>query len=823
MTDIFAWVEKYGSKWWGLLSLSVIPFLVVLFPLLFGDQVFAGHDTRLYPYFDFYKNAITSGESIWWNPYNYSGFPIAVSATGGFLSPLLYLIVKYAPALFAYHWLVFLNVVLGAFFMARLLKALEIPFWGSIVGGIVFAFSEWRWIDDITIVNAIPLLPLFFLLTLSFHKGKRKALLWLAIAVAYGIVTALFHYLLEGIFAAFLFAVFLAVFQSGAGAPWYTRKKNWYPILGYSVAVLVGVLLALPQVVPSLLYAGLSAGRAFIPHGEAVIEGLRGGDIMKLFFPYADVWFLPASPSTSYIGIFPLLFLFSAFVLKKNNVIKFFSVLFGLSVLLALNNSWLFWLLHHIPPFTLLHLSFRWMFIGWFAAAVLVGFAVGEIERGAKVPQARAIFRALLISAGGLFLLGVLAKLLILFRGVAILSYLKDYFRTHLYGSENLLPLSHYYNYIERLFGEAVALIDIARPEFFLSVMFIALTGFFGWYAMRRNMPLQTFVKSASVIAVLNLMLIWPVYARTLSQEAFLREPETAVFLANEPEGRTLTFIKGVTEFQKLHVPAGAKGATLEEGFILNRAMLFANTNMFSRIESAEIYEPLMSRRMARLVALLGSDLVWTEDKLSRSGAPPEELARTLSTRVPIASFLNIRYIVSAYPLDPAHFKKIFETAVTDYRIPLMIYENPAARPRFYFASPVSHIAEDELKAFELLKTMPASPRGVFIECSQEAQDVICTDKKVPGFDGKGTITVQTKKNTESVLKTTSNEPQLLIFSENNLPGWKAYIDGKETTLFTVGSVYIGVVISRGTHEVRFEFRYGTILEEGWSLIKPAW
>lgn len=81
-------------------------------------------------------------------------------------------------------------------------------------------------------------------------------------------------------------------------------------------------------------------------------------------------------------------------------------------------------------------------------------------------------------------------------------------------------------------------------------------------------------------------------------------------------------------------------------------------------------------------------------------------------------------------------------------------------------------------------------------------------------MDGKGEIEVKTKKNTVSILKTKSEMTQFLVFSENHFPGWKAYVDGQETAIYTVGSVYMGVAVPEGEHEVKFEFTYRTIIEE---------
>jgi uncharacterized membrane protein YfhO len=65
-----------------------------------------------------------------------------------------------------------------------------------------------------------------------------------------------------------------------------------------------------------------------------------------------------------------------------------------------------------------------------------------------------------------------------------------------------------------------------------------------------------------------------------------------------------------------------------------------------------------------------------------------------------------------------------------------------------------------------------------------------------------------TNNNDDILYKSNSKEKQFAVFSEiyYNL-GWKAYIDGKETTIYQSNYVLRGIVIPAGAHEIKFEFR----------------
>ena len=825
--------DQLVQKKWCAFTMCALPFFILLFPFLIGSAVFVGLDTRQYPFYFFYNDSLTSGNSFLWNPLNYSGFPIFVSITGGFLFPIFFVLFKFLPYIEAYHWIVFLSLALSSYGTFIFLRKLNVHYLGCFMAAYVFGFSQWIWVGDVVIMVTMPLLPLSFLWILELSRGKNYPIFLLALGIAYGILAGMFNYLLETIFAVGLFAIFLFFYTWNSGQ-FFFCSKNIKTLYGSIIGVGGGIILSFYQIIPTLVYTPLSAGRGSIDHWGAVSGGIVWSDLFKLFSPYFDPWFLNGSYERFYIGIMPLILFFASFWFKKSGVIRFFYGLFFASVFLSLDGSWLFWILHHVPPFNLLHLSFRWMFIGWFAAAVIVGWAVDRIMAGEEIRYVPKIAGFFGILFWGLFGASASVFTALFFFQERILGLLKNYFRDTMYAATSGgFSLEHYYNYIDRLFLQTKNLIDITNPMFFMPLIFVGV----GWYVLSRfrdgTIDRLMFSRLIVIITVFNLSAVWFVYSRSIDAGVLKTKPAIAGFIETRGvDGRVLTFLRKYTEFEKLQIPAGGNEVSFTELSVLNREMLFANTNLLYGVESAEIYEPLMSRRMARVVALTGSNLVWFGSVLAAESGTPQDKAAKLETRKNILNFLNIRYIISAYPFDDSVFPKIFETTILPpYNIPIGVYENASARPRFYFASsletilqasPSGNSLEDEIAAFEKLKTISEDGLSIFVECEVEkipnSKLNPCENQII--VDGKGTIEAITKKNTISVLKTSSQTPQFLVFSENNLPGWKAYIDNRETPIYTTGSVYMGVAVPEGEHEVRFEFTYKTIIDE---FLKRYW
>ncbi len=73
--------------------------------------------------------------------------------------------------------------------------------------------------------------------------------------------------------------------------------------------------------------------------------------------------------------------------------------------------------------------------------------------------------------------------------------------------------------------------------------------------------------------------------------------------------------------------------------------------------------------------------------------------------------------------------------------------------------------------------------------------------------DENGLIAIAARR-VNSVGLTLNNLPgnRILVFNDAMFPGWKAYIDGMETPIYTANDVFKAVAVPAGTHEVRFVF-----------------
>ena len=140
---------RYKAFKKDLLGLSLIFFSAIVFLhkgifFLAGPQVLSSRYTDTYGYFfpilSFGFGLLLKGSIPLWNPYIYGGTPFVATLQTGIFYPLncLHLIL---PTSRAINWTIFLHLFLSGAFMYYLLKDYGRGRLGSVIAGLVYAFS----------------------------------------------------------------------------------------------------------------------------------------------------------------------------------------------------------------------------------------------------------------------------------------------------------------------------------------------------------------------------------------------------------------------------------------------------------------------------------------------------------------------------------------------------------------------------------------------------------------------------------------------------------------------------------------------------------
>jgi hypothetical protein len=129
------------------------------------------------------------------------------------------------------------------------------------------------------------------------------------------------------------------------------------------------------------------------------------------------------------------------------------------------------------------------------------------------------------------------------------------------------------------------------------------------------------------------------------------------------------------------------------------------------------------------------------------------------------------------------------------------IFENTRALPRAWLASEV-RVMEDEAM-LQVIRT------GYLPDGSQwdPRRTALVESEPAVAVSGSGQVDVSTYEPNRLRLAVRANGASLLVLSENDYPGWRAYVDGADAPIVRVNYELRGVLVPSGEHQVSFVYR----------------
>jgi hypothetical protein len=271
--------------------------------------------TQIYPWKKLTIDTWKSGEVPMWNPYSFSGTAHAGNYQSAVFSPLnvLFFIL---PFIDAWSILILLQPLLAGLFMYLFVKSLGRSREASLLAAIAFMFCGFMvvWMAYGTLGYAALFLPLIF-------WGIHKKYGW---PISLGIVLSL----VSGHFQ-------VSIYVIGAAAAYILWKKQWRTLW----FVLLGLLIAAPQILLGLRSFALSARGAAVLRGEIIPWQYLLTFIAPDFFgnPVTrNDWFGHYAEWAGFVGVIPLLLAVFAATKKTLREGWFFVLLAVLTLLFAL-------------------------------------------------------------------------------------------------------------------------------------------------------------------------------------------------------------------------------------------------------------------------------------------------------------------------------------------------------------------------------------------------------------------------------------------------------------------------------------------------------
>jgi len=271
-----------------------------------------------------------------------------------------------------------------------------------------------------------------------------------------------------------------------------------------------------------------------------------------------------------------------------------------------------------------------------------------------------------------------------------------------------------------------------------------------------------------------------------------MKTPEAVRFLKkDESLYRIFTF-----KYFETHIMLFKKSVALEtklpHGAFME--MLSPDTNLLWGMDSACLYFSLYLKRFVKFSQFIDSQI-----EMRPSCAVVSE------TAVQLLGMQNVKYIISAIPLESAFLKPVRVIENPPW-MDVSVYKNLKCLPRIFMVG----------KAVVL---NDISKMGKALTEFNPAHEVILeeTPPKTDYGRGKRDISAVTFLRDKVSFNVFSEAGGFIVFSDTYYPGWKAFIDGKETRIYRANYRFKAIQADKGRHFVEFvfkprDFRFGAAL-----------
>ena len=769
--------------WW----MPAVAILGFFYPILFGDMLLSGvahgisEDLPMHLWF---AEAMRSGA---WaiNPFYFGGVPSYLSQTD-MLHPVSFVFYKLLKPLTAYYWIIALSF-LGQWYSFYLLsRKLNMSQLAAVFASFVWIFNQWniQWggLEAIGVFLAtVPLIPF---LIIKINEGKR---VWLYALLAVAVlapnwVFSLTQTTLYLAAAMMAFALFLDFQKKGLNLAGYKTTLIWLAIIFVSLAAVFPIIKA------DYAIHSISFRSGGLSHEETLKDYYNGFDLIHFVSPFTVLPFLNTEYTHFYMGILPILLVILAWQKRSENIyVKFFFWLAILALIAAVKYSPIFFVLSKLPAFNLFRGSGKILFLTTFSLAVLAGYGLDALRRAeglAVFSRVARLYKRLLIA---LSVIIVAANLLYYF-AFDLLSRIG--FRIFMrFGYDHTLRKepTYYFDKVTALLGSWFRELSFSNTELWLAIITLALTGVLVALLTKGKLAVGTFSILAILLTYGSSLMIWHKYYQFIPASVLDKTPTVQFLLEHlDYRYRALTFNIGLESYKDM----GLKYDDPRERYQFEAATLVSDLGMIYGIETLNGHEAFLTLRQ-QFISEFNSQFATQKITL-------DQKKDLFQSKIPLLSMMNVKYVVSSLPLD-APFVKRFESDIVGTRIPLYMYENPNALPRIYFATSSAYIPEDLLDSELRNKIDEIRDFGekTLIECDDCAAAV--------GSSGK--VALKSYKADDIQLGSENKGDQWLVLSNSYLPGWRAFIDGKETKIYRANYLFQAIKVPAGKREIVFKYK----------------
>jgi len=727
--------------------------------LLKGDrEVLSSVGTDIWAAYFYWRHfgfeSLARGEIPLWNPHSFSGIPFVAGMESAIFYPpnLIYLFFGTA---FSINLSIALHCFLGSLFTYVFARTMNIDRAGALLAALTFAYGAPCFLrvyaGHVVGLAALIWLPLLFLAAEAFlRNGEMRFALWGGVILAMQLLAGQPQYVFYSMIAVSLyFFSNLLIGRKLREAPYF--------FTGFCLFVIAGLLLAAIQLLPTLELARHSVRNALgyewistfsFPPENLLTLALPDvfGDLLTA--PYWGKNYL--WEMSIYLGIVPVAMGAIAIVYDRSRPAMIFSFLAAVALVFALGKHTpaLGFLYAYVPGFNLFRGVSKFIVVFSFAWSMLAGYGFMKLTALAEAKD-RGFFRLSWIIpalAVALACVGALAAFRTADSQAAWNAVVKSYDR----GVDDYSFGAVTGNFLPASLG--LVFQDVFRA----AAVLLVLGGLLLSFAKRATFPKKLFIVAVLTLTALDLWSFGSRYLVSFNPRILYMDRDLRAFLKSDREPFRL---------------ATPIDALLNVGFL-------EGTKEVGGYDQLTLKDYNEFINFSQGLPLDKPNFVMVVDRFS-----------------PMLRLLNARYYILDNSVKAAlpDFKLVFQNAKYN------VYRDEKSLPRSYVVHAALVIKEREA-ALQAMADPTFNPASAAI-----------VDEEIGGLTGDPKLRSPTPTVIEDLPKKIALEANLkaaglLILADAYYPGWKGFVDGKETRIYRVNHAMRGVVLPKGEHRV--EFRY---------------
>lgn len=755
-------------------GIIVLANFILFAPFLFTtNPVSIGSDIGDLPFFfkpmrEYIATQIQQGRFPFWNPYSSSGRPFMADPESQLLYPFTYLFAV-LPLHLAFSWNYFLHYLICGFGLFLFGRSLKISPTGAVAAVFIYLFSAphvlHMYAGHLTMITTLAWTPWLFW---SLHRFLMKSE-W-KFAGLFGLFLAL--HLLGG-FAQYTYMtgwLILAFFISiCVREKFYARLPRLIGRLG--AGILLGIGIFSPQLGMTLELTHLST-RQVNDFAFTSSYSLTPQNLLTFLMPKYFGWKMSSQldfdvylgtsfiwENNCYLGVIA----FSLFLVAcqgwKEGREKFWIATFLLTFLVALGPlTPLFRLLYEVlPGFSMFRGYAKALTLTCLAFALLAGMGLDRLPSRQINNPAKVIFLSI-----SLVLLGMTAWALV---SIDTMPFWKQSMLEKLAGWRITNPPENIVN----------SFTQVLRNHLSMMTLFSLLATGIYLYKARAKVIQQHMGKLLCALLFFELF--------TFSK-SFLTPLDFTPITVADPLVRPV-----------LDEPVWTR--------VFHQDSLMANLMIPRKVSSVAGYETLPLMEYGKMVNH------FNQTSLHHKNA--YLIVRPTKQRM---DFLAAKYLLVEkniklpFPVEPVGTGQ----AYTDT---LNLYQWPGTSSRYHVSQKVRPYPVDTTEDLNdpdrygrlVDEIVSLYPDTVFVSADHYRRlSKINSTERIPEKKNEKILQVILEDTNRVVLDVETNNPGMLVVSENYYPGWRSRIDGKETPVFPVNLIMKGVEIPAGKHRIEFEF-----------------